>query len=86
MLRPNTSFVPGIGVQGQLLMVCRERKCIAQEEAEAGAEGGPALMDPITDLKLNQLDIVEAVRERQSLLQVLPHAGCQGNQDACAIV
>lgn len=43
-------------------------------------------MDPITDLKLNQLDIVEAVRERQSLLQVLPHAGCLRNQDACAIV
>ena len=28
------------------------------------------MLDPITDLKLNQLDIVDIVRERQALLQV----------------
>ena len=28
------------------------------------------MMDPITDLKLNQLDIVDIARERQALLQV----------------
>ncbi len=44
--------------------------CCVQEEAQAGPEGQPALMDPIADLKLNQLDIAEAVRERQHLLQV----------------
>lgn len=44
--------------------------CALQEEAEAQAEGQPPLLDPVTDLKLNQLDIVEAVSERQALLQV----------------
>jgi hypothetical protein len=39
-------------------------------------------MDPVADLKLNQLGIVDAVRERQALLQarktLKPHAlpGC----------
>ncbi len=28
------------------------------------------MLDPIADLKLNQLDIVDIVRERQALLQV----------------
>ena len=41
-----------------------------QEEAEAEGASQPAMMDPIADLKLNQLDIVDAVRERQALLQV----------------
>ncbi|CAL8471306.1 g10848 [Coccomyxa elongata] len=47
-----------------------------QEEAEAQAEGHPPLLDPVTDLKLNQLDIVEAVRERQALLQVRAALAC----------
>ena len=53
----------------------------AQEEWSAGVNGQdgagygagsgqPPLMDPVADLKLNQLDIVDAVRERQALLQV----------------
>ena len=33
-----------------------------------------AMMDPIADLKLNSLDVVDAVRERQALLQVQPSA------------
>lgn len=41
-----------------------------QEEAEAEGASQPDMMDPIADLKLNQLDIVDAVRERQALLQV----------------
>ena len=28
------------------------------------------MMDPIADLKLNQIDIVDTVRERQALLHV----------------
>lgn len=48
------------------------RPCLVwQEEAEAEGAAQPAMMDPITDLKLNQLDIVDLVRERQALLQVL---------------
>lgn len=35
-------------------------------------------MDPVADLKLNQLDIVDAVRERQALLQV-----CSGITNPC---
>jgi len=42
-----------------------------QEAVEAQGELQPPLMDPVADLKLNQLEVVEAVRERQSLLQVL---------------
>ena len=41
-----------------------------QEEAESEGAAQPAMLDPITDLKLNQLDIVDMVRERQTLLQV----------------
>ena len=41
-----------------------------QEEAEAEGASQPDMMDPIADLKLNQLDIVDAVRERQARLQV----------------
>lgn len=41
-----------------------------QEEAEAEGAAQPAMMDPVADLKLNQIDIVDAVRERQALLQV----------------
>ena len=38
---------------------------------EAAAQGGdPATLDPVADLKLNQLEIVDAVRDRQRLLQV----------------
>ncbi len=41
-----------------------------QEEAESEGVSQPPMLDPITDLKLNQLDIVDIVRERQALLQV----------------
>jgi hypothetical protein len=44
--------------------------CLGQEDGEAHGMAHPDLLDPITDLKLNQLDIVDAVRERQALLQV----------------
>ena len=38
---------------------------------EAAAQGGdPPVLDPVADLKLNQLEIVDAVRDRQRLLQV----------------
>ena len=38
---------------------------------EAAAQGGdPVTLDPVADLKLNQLEIVDAVRDRQRLLQV----------------
>lgn len=38
---------------------------------EASAQGGdPAVLDPVADLKLNQLEIVDSVRERQRLIQV----------------
>ena len=42
----------------------------SQEETDAEGAGQPAMMDPIADLKLNQIDIVDTVRERQALLQV----------------
>ena len=35
------------------------------------------MLDPIADLKLNQLDIVDMVRERQALLQVRFWKVCQ---------
>lgn len=41
----------------------------AQEEATAVGSGPPA-MDPVADLKLNQLEVVQAVREHQQLMQV----------------
>ena len=50
--------------------------CAVQEEAEAQGLSQVAMMDPIADLKLNSLDIVDAVRERQALLQVQPTARC----------
>ena len=33
------------------------------------AAGHLPLMDPVADLKLNQLEVVDAARERQTLLQ-----------------
>ena len=48
--------------------------CAVQEEAEAQGLSQVAMMDPMADLKLNSLDIVDAVRERQALLQVQPSA------------
>lgn len=41
-----------------------------QEKAESEGTSQPPMLDPIADLKLNQLDIVDIVRERQALLQV----------------
>ena len=41
----------------------------AQEEA-AALGGAPPAMDPVADLKLNQLEVVQAVREHQQLMQV----------------
>ena len=41
----------------------------AQEEA-AAAGGAPPAMDPVADLKLNQLEVVQVVREHQQLMQV----------------
>ncbi len=32
--------------------------------------GDPPALDPVADLKLHQLDLVEAIHERQALLQV----------------
>lgn len=44
---------------------------------EAAAQGGdPATLDPVADLKLNQLEIVDAVRDRQRLLQLRASMGC----------
>ena len=38
---------------------------------EAAAQGGdPPVLDPVADLKLNQLEVVDSVRERQRLMQV----------------
>ena len=38
---------------------------------EAATQGGdPAVLDPVADLKLNQLEVVDSVRERQRLMQV----------------
>jgi hypothetical protein len=31
--------------------------------------GDPPVLDPVSDLKLHQLDLVEAIHERQALLQ-----------------
>ncbi len=47
-----------------------EDHAASQEETDAEGAGQPAMMDPIADLKLNQIDIVDTVRERQALLQV----------------
>ena len=41
----------------------------AQEEA-AAVGGAPPAMDPVADLKLNQLEVVQVVREHQQLMQV----------------
>ena len=43
-----------------------------QGSAEAAQEAGGDLpvLDPERDLKINQLDLVTAIRERQSLMQV----------------
>ena len=41
---------------------------------EAAAQGGdPPVLDPVADLKLNQLEVVDSVRERQRLMQVCVH-------------
>ena len=41
---------------------------------EAAAQGGdPPVLDPVADLKLNQLEVVDSVRERQRLMQVCAH-------------
>ncbi len=41
---------------------------------EAAAQGGdPPVLDPVADLKLNQLEVVDSVRERQKLMQVCAH-------------
>ena len=38
---------------------------------EAAAQGGdPPVLDPVADLKLNQLEVLDSVRERQRLMQV----------------
>ena len=69
----------------------------AQEEWSGGADGQggcgagagqPPLMDPVADLKLNQLGIVDAVRERQALLQVRSRSGehCEAERLRCADV
>ena len=34
--------------------------------------GDPAVLDPVTDLKLNQLEVVDSTNERQHLMQVSP--------------
>lgn len=31
--------------------------------------GDPPMLDPVADLKLHQLDLVEAIHERQALMQ-----------------
>jgi len=44
---------------------------------EAAAQGGdPPVLDPVADLKLNQLEVVDSVRERQKLMQVCVHPHC----------
>ena len=56
---------------------CQHTHWHAQEETgeDGSAANGMAaagqlpLMDPVADLKLNQLDVVDAARERQALLQ-----------------
>lgn len=40
------------------------------EEAAAESGGQPPILDPEKDLKINQLDLVTAIRERQTLMQV----------------
>ena len=37
--------------------------------------GDPAVLDPVTDLKLNQLEVVDSTKERQHLMQV-SHTTC----------
>ncbi|KAK9827734.1 hypothetical protein WJX81_007278 [Elliptochloris bilobata] len=39
------------------------------EEAEASEAGDPPVLDPVADLKLHQLELVETIHERQALLQ-----------------
>ena len=43
-----------------------------QGAAEAAEQSGsdPPILDPERDLKINQLDLVTGIRERQSLMQV----------------
>lgn len=44
---------------------------------EAAAQGGdPPVLDPVADLKLNQLEVVDGVRERQRLMQVCTCTDC----------
>ncbi|KAL0030068.1 hypothetical protein WJX79_004816 [Trebouxia sp. C0005] len=44
---------------------------------EAAAQGGdPPVLDPVADLKLNQLEVVDSVRERQRLMQVRASMAC----------
>ena len=51
----------------------------AQEEA-AAVGGAPTAMDPVADLKLNQLEVVQAVREHQQLMQVGQAGRCAGGK------
>ena len=47
---------------------------------EAATQGGdPAVLDPVADLKLNQLEVVDSVRERQRLMQVSVSSLCTPN-------
>lgn len=49
-------------------------------EAAQGAGGEVPILDPEKDLKINQLDMVTAIRERQQLMQVDKH-----KSDSCVL-
>lgn len=51
-----------------LVAAVRQLQGIAEAATESGGE--PVVLDPERDLKINQLDLVTAIRERQSLMQV----------------
>ena len=51
-----------------LATAVRQLQGVAEAASESGGE--PPILDPEKDLKINQLDLVTAIRERQSLMQV----------------
>lgn len=45
------------------------------------------MLDPVTDLKLNQLEVVDSIKERQHLMQVQRHGSlhCHGKEVASCL-
>ena len=66
-LRLDSEAVLGSDNQ-QALAVAVTQLQRSYEEA-AAQRGDPPVLDPVADLKLNQLEVVDTVRERQRLMQ-----------------